>query len=299
MALAWAAAWGCYSSNAPPLEPDPSEKDDADLPIEKVDGSASCVPRKPWEGPGITAVVPLDSTTALVINGDRYLIGEFDTLTSDSIDPNVGRLVAWHETGLLRNYWPTAPALQGAKPWDAPGVTAAYLDKTRAMVIVNQYRRWVNNAGVWVNTGTGSIVDDLGSDRDAGPPYDPDGGRPPWQGIGVTALGLSTDQTTFSIFSKDRLWLRAVGDPDPSKWVWLGNGPILASDANPWRDAPLVGGKHPYDDSGITAVFYIGPKLYTFSADKLWVSDADGKVIRSGLLMNEDVWSTAPTVGCN
>src|SRR5690606_11124153 len=63
------AARGCYSSIAPVPRIDPGE-DDAGLPIAEPTPDA-CVPRRPWEGPGVTGVLPVGETTALVLSGER------------------------------------------------------------------------------------------------------------------------------------------------------------------------------------------------------------------------------------
>lgn len=310
---AWLAIWGCYSSNATAPNIPPAGDDDAD--VDNTPPDADCPPRRIWEGPGVTGIVPVSNNTALVINGDRYVVGEFDMTGGDAADPNVGRLVAWREKGLLSQLWSGAPPVYGATPWQDPGVTAAYLDKTTgSQVIISQFRRWFLSGNTWTisrdpkNPGAnpGNIIDDLGGANNAGPPIE-DGGTAPWEGIGVTGATFNSTGSQFYLFSKDREWIRTTTDPDPKKWTWIPNTavdgggawPLSQASFAPWNSAPAVGvpAQKPWEGKGVTAVFYIFGKMFVFSADRMWATD--GKAwSNSGKLNELDVWKSAPAVEC-
>lgn len=286
------AARGCYSSVAPVAKIDPGALDAA-LPIEPPPTDA-CVRRKPWEGPGVTGLLPIDATTALVLSGDRYFTAEFDTSGADASDPTLGKLLAWRQSGLLEQLWATAPSFVGLQPWDDPGVTAAYLAKGGGgrQIIISRYRRWVREGDQWL--GVGTIVDDW-LINDAGPP--PLDGQVPWEGPGVTAAYFSPEGTSFFAISRGKSWQRKTSDPDPKNWTWVGDGGALnVADLKPFSTAPAVAGQKPWEGPGVTAVYYVGPKFFVISADKLWVHD--GRTwVTSGLLKDMPGWTSAPAVG--
>jgi hypothetical protein len=289
--LAWSAAWGCYSSVAAPPHIDPPDADDS-LPTSTAPDTNTCVPRKPWEGPGVTGVLPVSANMALVINGDRYITGEFNLSGTDVNDPNLGALKAWHESGMLKDLWADAPAVVGSRPWDDPGVTAAYIDRaTNAQVIINQFRRWTRNAGNW---SVGSVHDDW-TVNDAGPPV-PDGGRAPWEGVGVTAAGFNNDGTQFWVFSQRPYWIRDNSSADPTN-AWRRDAPYDPAAKAPFQTAPLVNGQHVYDGKGVTALFNAGPKYFFISGDKYWVTDLTNWPT-AGALYDLDGWKNAPAIGC-
>ena len=287
------AAWGCYSSIAatPKIDPD---TDDADLPFEETGSTTdACAPRKPWEGPGVTGVLPIDSRTALVLNGDRYFTAEFDIAGGDASDANMGRLVAWRERGHLKDLWSKAPAVIGAKPWDDPGVTAAYIDKTSgAQVIISQFRRWVRQGDDWL---AGSVVEDWVV-NDAGPPI-ADGGRAPWEGPGVTSAYFVPGGSFFHAISQDKQWVRRTSDPDQKNWSWIADSGVDLVTIKPWSTAPGIGGRRPFEGKGVTAAYYIGSKLFVISVDRMWTTNGTTWVA-SGELKSMPVWSSAPSADC-
>lgn len=294
-ALAPVIAWSCYSSNAPPL-PTETENEDAALPVAPRQDGATCVPRRPWDGPGVTGVLPIrpGGDNVLVISADHYAVAELDTAPADAGEPRLGSVVAWRESGHLRDLWSSAPPALGGRPWDPPGVTAAYVDKlTGDSIIVSQFRRWRLKGSEWI--AAGSIADEL-IVNDAGPPVE-DGGRAPWAGPGVTAASYTGSGGRFHMYSRDREWVRITSDSDPSKWLWINGGALTLATTNPWPDAPQVGGQRPHEGPGITAVFFIGPKLVVFSVDKYWTTDQHAW-FGSGFVKDAIGWSSAPTVGC-
>jgi hypothetical protein len=303
----YALAWGCYSSIAP--TPVIELYPDSGLPITTLpDAADACVPRKPWEGPGVTGVLPIGNSSALVLNGERYFIADFNLDGDAAWDPNLGSVLAWHETGLLENYWANAPLVDGLRPWDGPGVTAAYLDKASgAAIIISQYRRWTRSGTQW--TAAGSIADDWRING-AGPTLLD--GQVPWEGVGVTAAYFTPNGDRFYAISQDKAWIRDTQNADPKSWTWIPNpDPDAGNEAGPspapgafalagsvdWNNAPTVDGKRPYDDPGVTTAYYILPKFFVVSVDKMWTGD--GRTWNeSGHLRDMPGWSSAPSAGC-
>jgi len=56
-------ARGCYSSIAPTAKIDPGI-DDSGLPPVPPSAGDACAPRRPWEGPGVTGVIPNGASSA-------------------------------------------------------------------------------------------------------------------------------------------------------------------------------------------------------------------------------------------
>lgn len=287
-----AAARGCYSSVAPTAKIDPGYEDSG-LPVVPDSGNDGCVPRKPWEGPGITGLLPIGPSNAIVLSGDRYFIADFDTRAADASDPALGTVTAWHDTGDLRELWSDAPPSGGFEPWDQPGVTTAYIDKaTGVQIIINRFRRWAHADPKWA---AGNIFDDW-IVNDAGPAKLD--GQAPWEGTGVTAGFFSPDTDTFTAISQDKGWTRDTSDPDPKNWTWVGDGGAYRlADKEPWSSAPAVGGQRPFEGKGITTAYYVGAKFFVISVDKMWVHD--GKTwVDSGLVKSMKGWGSAPAAAC-
>lgn len=285
-------AYGCYSSVAPTAKIDLGELD-ADLPVDPGPSDA-CVARRPWEGPGITGLLPIGDSTALVISRDRYYVAEFDTASTDASTPELGRVKAWRESGMLSDLWSGAPAFVGFRPWEGLGVTATYLAKSdrSRQIIISGFRRWVHQGNDW--PAVGSIVDDWLID-DAGPT--PVEGRVPWQGEGVTAAFFSPSGNDFFAVSKDTIWPRRTSDPDPNKWRWIPDAGYPVSATSPFSSAPAVGGRRPHEGPGVTAAFYVGPKLFVASVDRLWAWSGTAWLVASSIPSLSD-WSSAPSAGC-
>lgn len=283
------AAYACYSSIAPVPRLDPDALDSGG-PDPGPPTDASCPPRKPWEGPGVTAVLPNGGRDALVINGDRYFLAEIDTTGTGAA---LGRIVTWKTSGALRDLWSAAPAAVGQRPWEDPGVTAAYISKTNGQqVIISTFRRWVHTGNeMWPVVG--SVVDDW-IINDAGPPP-LDGQAAPWEGPGVTATYFTPTGAQFYAISRDKTWVRRTSDPQPLNWTWQDAG-FLAEMA-PWTTAPPIAGQRLYEGRGVTAAYYVGTRLFVMSADRMWVYDGTSWV-SSGMLSTTAGWSNAPAAAC-
>jgi hypothetical protein len=288
-----AIGWGCYSSIAPTAVIDPGALDSG-LPITNPpDAGDACVPRKPWEGPGITGVLPLGGNNGLVISGDRYFMAEVDLSGGDADDPNLGNVTRWHESGFLKDLWSSAPPVLGLKPWDDPGVTAAYIDKLSGdQIIISRFRRWVYDGTQW--PAAGNIVDDW-IIADAGPQALD--GQAPWEGPGVTAGYYTPAGDLFYAISQNRGWLRLTDDPDPKNWTWTVDGGFALASSTDWNSAPAISGQHLYDGPGVTTAYYVGPKLFVVSVDRMWSWDG-ASWTAMGLIKDLPGWSSAPTAGC-
>jgi hypothetical protein len=286
------AAWGCYSSVAPVPKIDRLESDSG-VDIEPPPPDA-CTPRRPWEGPGVTGVLPMSDSMALVLSGDRYFAADFETSGGDAGDPTLGRPLAWRESGLLRDLWFDAPPAVGRAPWDDPGVTAVYITKAEgAKVIISGFRRWVYDRDNWAAAGT--VVDDW-LIADAGPP--PVDGQAPWEGPGVTATYYTPTRNFFYVISGGRAWMRRTFDEDPNNWTWADAGYNLV-DSPAWSSAPAVGGQRPWEGKGVTAAYYLGPKLFVMSVDRMWVRNgSSSEWLESGMIAEMPGWSSAPAAGC-
>jgi hypothetical protein len=288
-----ALGWGCYSSVAPTAVIDPGTLDSG-LPITHPDAADACVSRKPWEGPGVTAVLPIGGNNGLVVSGDRYFKAEVDVSGSDASDPTLGAITTWHESGLLKDLWAGAPSVIGVEPWDDPGVTAAYIDKASGdQIIISRFRRWVYDGTQW--PAVGNITDDwiIG---DAGP-IPLEGGPAPWEGAGVTAGYFTPNGSLFYAISKNTGWVRRTSDPDPRNWTWTPDGGFLLADSKEWSSAPAISGQRPYDGAGVTTAYYVGPKLFVISADRMWSYNGTAWTAL-GMLKDVEGWSSAPSAGC-
>jgi len=289
-----AIAYGCYSSVAPVPKIDPGDIDSGSsssgIPVD-----SGCAPRKPWEGPGVTGVLPNGGDTAYVLSGDRYFVAQFD-VSGDAGDPTLGNVLAWRESGMIKDLWNDAPNALGGFIYDDPGVTAVYISKTNgAQVIINRFRRWVRAGDQWPVVG--SVTDDW-IFNDAGPPIFPEeGGTEPWQGDGVSATYFGPNGATFTVISQNRGWTRKTSDPDPKNWTWNDAGFALA-DTAPFSTAPAVGGQRPFEGKGVTTAYYVGAKLFVISVDKLWAYNGTAWV-SSGLLSSMQGWSSAPSANCS
>jgi hypothetical protein len=85
----------------------------------------------PWEGEGVTGITRVSTLVSqrVVISGDRFY--EHSAVTG-----------TWIRAGNVSELWPGAPAVEGAHPWDPPGVTAFDRDG-RDDTIVSGDRFWV------------------------------------------------------------------------------------------------------------------------------------------------------------
>ncbi len=287
-------ARGCYSSIAPTAKIDPGV-DDSGLPPVPPSAGDACAPRRPWEGPGVTGVVPNGASSALVVSGDRYFIADLDTTSLDASDPQLGRVTSWHDSGNLARLFAGAPRFIGLEPWDDPGVTAIWIDKASgAQVVVSRFLRWAHQGDQW--PAAGNITDDW-IQNDAGP--EPLDGAVPWEGPGVTAGYFTPNGAEFHAVSKDKIWIRKTSDTDPRNWTWVPDGGAFPlADRAPFSTAPAVGGVRPFDGKGVTAAYFVGAKFFLISVDKMWIYDG-AAWSGSGLVKDMPGWSAAPTAACD
>ena len=84
----------------------------------------------PWEGEGITGVDLHDTQRITFFSGPRFY------RYTDSTSPR------WTESGTVDVLWPALPPVEGAYPWDPPGVTG-YHDDGATRTILSGDRYWV------------------------------------------------------------------------------------------------------------------------------------------------------------
>lgn len=166
-----------------------------------VDGLA------PWQDVGVRAAY-VSGTTQTIISGDRMW-------TLDIVSGT------WGATNHLETAWSSAPANGGFKPWDAPGVQAAYANQNDVTVI-SADRYWVLDvsSSTWTSSGTLETV------WTGAPMVD---SKLPWQGTGVGTVWVYGGlQTTLSA---DRYWISNV-----TSGAWTDTGHLETV----WASAPAV-----------------------------------------------------------
>jgi hypothetical protein len=89
-----------------------------------VDGLA------PWDGEGVTGIDIVHPYTTILFSGPRFYEVAADVASAD-----------WIRSGTVEELWPSLPPIDGAHPWDAPGVTAYFRDGN-IRVIVSGDRYW-------------------------------------------------------------------------------------------------------------------------------------------------------------
>jgi hypothetical protein len=194
---------------------------------------------KPWDGSGVTAIwyVPATSVEApylRVISQNRFYRFNYTTNKWDyaSILPISDPTNPWSDAKM--------PALNGVKPWQGDGVTAAWVAKDGYLRIVSKDKMWrLNNS---TNTWDALSFSSLPADNPwkKAPRID---GLMPWEGAGITAVEFINDGTAkgkLVIVSKDRFWTQNLNTD-----VWdtnvggYGNYRELPQD-NIWKKAPYI-----------------------------------------------------------
>jgi hypothetical protein len=237
-----------------------------------------------------------------VFSGVAYYKAEFKESSdeNDGGDVNLGTLTSWHEVGHISKLFPDAPKIQGVSMWDDPGITSTYLFKSqrREQMIISRHLRWVHDGTSW--PGAGTVTQDW-IINDAGPALLD--GQAPWGPPGVTATYFSPNGSYFEVISANRLWRRDTTDNNPQNWKWVpiadggGGGAYNLADSDFWKAAPLLDGRKPWDQSGVTAAWYFGAKFFVVSKDFMWTFD--GTRWRGlGSLNGIDGWKSAPAAGC-
>ena len=106
----------------------------------------------PWEGPGVTAAYHTpDEKHLTIVSGHRYWIFTWA----------VGFTA---QRGLLKDPWATIGSVQGRKPWEGPGVTAAWNTyaggaPTNPLTIVSKDLFWHHDWGVGFRPLGGALKD--------------------------------------------------------------------------------------------------------------------------------------------
>jgi hypothetical protein len=299
-------AWGCYSSIAPVPkveldEPQGTSSSGVLPPDETVDG---CAPRTLDKAPGVTGMVPTGKGAGEVylLSGDRYFTAVLNTVDGGV---NQGVPQTWGESGHIKTLWADNPPIDGINVWSEEGITATYQPKEfQAYFVINRAKRWGLTPGGWVVATDGkpnTVADDWIVNGNGPPAID---GVAPWQGPGVTAVYYNPTNTTMYVHSGAKLWVRNVTGNDPATWSWLryeaDAGPEAGTrvtgnlaDIPMWQSAPVVGGQRPWEGKGVTAAWYIGPRLFVFNVDKYWIWEGS-RWEKSGVVTE---WRP-PTAGC-
>ncbi len=104
--------------------------------------------QKPWEGAGVTAAWPsaMSGGPLAIASADRYWSYDFKTGTFAAA------------SGLLKDAWAMAPAVDGQKPWEGPGVTAVYWTyaagaTTGTATVISRSRYWHIVDGMFSGSG--------------------------------------------------------------------------------------------------------------------------------------------------
>ena len=203
-------------------------------------GNNLCRIATPRDGPSFVTTHP---------TGANFLIG---TSTRAWVNPvATTQLGRWQLSGhtVLANAapWRNAAAVGGQRPWQGPGVTAAWReDATVVLVSQNRFWRFRRSAsGAWTVTG-GWLANWLSSARSVN-------GRRPWQGAGVTAAWTRTTQrgTSLTLVSGALFWEFAR-----QNGTWLRRREGQLASAPGWTGAPAVAGLRPWQGGGVSSAWY-------------------------------------------
>ncbi len=187
----------------------------------------------PWESGGITAAwfTPSESNRYLRIigGGNRFYRYDYQTAT-------------WWTGGnpwnIATNTWSQAPTVNGLKPWDGGGITAAWVAPDNYMRVISKDRFYRQNltTGLWDTASTALGVLPLGNATwSAAPLVD---GLKPWQGAGITAAWVK-DGHILQLKNKDRYWEWDLTAAGGLEWGIHGNYRD-GDNANVWKKAPFI-----------------------------------------------------------
>lgn len=168
---------------------------------------------RPYEGAGVTAAYNDPSLTQLaIVSKDKYWI--FDRSSN-----------SWTGSGLLQDAWSAAPDVNGLKPYQGDGVTAAYNNAaSTVLTVISKDKYWIYTWATASWSGGGL----LSSAWSAAPTV---AGVKPYEADGVTASYNDPTSTTLTIISKDKYWQYTW-----STSTWTGSGSLTEA----WATAPTV-----------------------------------------------------------
>jgi hypothetical protein len=164
-----------------------------------------------------------------------------------------------------------APDVDGLRPWEGEGVTAAWVNVDGNLGIISRDRYWVLRLSdrAWISRGS---FDSLpGSHIWMRAPHDHrvDYQRP-WRGAGLTA-GWVIPEGYLGAVSRDKYWVLNQGS-----WQWIAWGKFSdLPSSHVWKRAPQVDGLYPWEGAGITAGWFEDRSGYVVavSRDRYWTQD--------------------------
>jgi hypothetical protein len=183
----------------------------------------------PWEGEGITATwtMPSENHRYLrIVSKNRFYRYDYQT-------------GAWYNGPNPftdpKNYWLKAPPINGLRPWEGEGITAAWVQSDNLLRIVsrNRFYRYNFAARRWDFARAFPFANNLWNQA----PLNNDIDRAkPWDGAGFTAAWVK-DGRFLQIKSRDKYW---EIDLVANKWTPShGNYRDLPM-SNIWKSAPFL-----------------------------------------------------------
>lgn len=248
------------------------------------DGDEQVDEMQVWDGPGLTAAwTSFDNRYLTFVNQNRYW--KYDNL-EDWFMPQTGYFgegrfvpdVPWGNASV----WFDAPLVNGQKPWDGLGITAAYtapatgdaLGPAQFIVLFSRDKYWVYRAGAdgaqsWIASGwvgDGRWLPNILPYFEASWTPPSVNGWKPWHLSGVT--GIHYDEwartDTLVLMSEDRMWYYHFADSSWEAIPWLRGGIATATWTTYDRSVQCIAGNGActwldcgsplYSDGGFTHV---------------------------------------------
>ena len=232
--------------------------------------------RKPHNEHGITAAwhTP-DSSLLTIVSRDKLWNYQWSTGT-------------WHSWGNIKDIppFPSAPAVNGGKPWEGPGITAAWHTNDNSILTIISKDRYWNlqwSTSSWIGSGLVQNLPPFSSMTVATHGVD---GLLPWQGAGITASWHTQDGSVLSIVSEYRFWnlnwtsgTSAVFQAGSNKRLWevppfVTSRPCCESIPGIFYDSPIDFSRL-WEGAGVTAAWHTPDNaiLTLVSENKLWNMD--------------------------
>jgi hypothetical protein len=229
--------------------------------------------RKPHNEHGITAAwhTP-DGSLLTIVSRDKLWNYQWSTGT-------------WHSAGNIKDIPPffNAPLVNARKPWEGPGITAAWHTQDNSILTIISKDLYWNlqwSTSGWISSGLVQNLPPFSSMTAATHGVD---GLLPWQGAGITASWHSQNGSVLSIVSEYRFWnlnwtsgTSAVFQAGSNKRLW--EVPFFAgSDQKCCKNIPGIVGStidfsQLWEGAGVTAAWHTfnNATLTLVSENKLW-----------------------------
>jgi hypothetical protein len=230
---------------------------------------------KPFEGNGIT--------------GRFEKSGLLNIISKDKIWQLQRSNNTWLKATYMKDdpFWESAPVINGLKPYEGEGVTAAWYtasDNSLRVISKNRFYRYNFTNNQWDFAQALPFLSLPNNPWNQAPAIN---GLKPWDAEGVTAAWVD-NENNLRVVSKNRLWRL---NQTSGQWDFAQALPFATLPSNPWHNAPVADGLKPWEGVGITASEFINDgtpkgKLVLVSKDKYWTWD-----------LNTDLWDTTVNVG--